>query len=1694
MLHRFVQKSWYGAVVVALIGTMLVLFCSKNNPAKAPEATWTLTVNVVDGATGKRLPNAHVQFKNSSDKDTFGLTNSQGQATIEGLLAGTHIFTISATDSGAIKYSEVILTQTSVSDSAGLKKLADQQETVKLFPLNGSISGKILSQLHAVAPKIPVSGITVGLVFSDPDLSSKKAFQAQTDNAGAFQFSELPIAAGLKITIPNTTIGGIDYAADSFVTPGLQSNSNVPMGTIYMRPIDSKNFKLTKTIPQTIAPNETIILTYSEPLDTSSSATFEGIGGSQGVKANTSINGANLSISPAISLIDGSSYRLTVNAFGKTGGTEVTVDTVLVKGGGIIDVVSSNVLDENHQAKDGFGLTDSMIFTFKSAVVKGSAAVTKGETVVLVDVLFQGNSLIVKPKGNWEPGTYDVKISATLADSTTLTFNFKIATIGGLDFVSSNIYNPQTKTAINGLKFNDTIKVVANKTISSAQATLSVANPSTPVPITLAYSGTTVRIIPTEDLRAATAYTFAITVFTSQGESKSFSIPATAPFTTASSDFFPVTDNIRYNSDPAKPVLNFPPNGTIIIKMSLAVKSATAQISSAIGVIAASVKQSADTIRIIPAANLNEGVGYSIKLSAEGSSGAVYNENNFVTNFYVKNTFFPKTSNVRINGDPKQPVLDFSPSGVIVIVMTDTVKTATAALLNGTAVVGSEVKISKDTIRIIPHDLLSASIAYDLSLGANSVTGLTYQAEAAPYFVTGLRIQINQIRVLASNVLTADGLGLTNIPVNIVPYYVLSSTPDLTSLAVTLFSADTAKTTVSVSGDTLRVKPVINLASGTQYKTSIKGKTTKGDPIDIDLTGSNKVFTTRVAVIVVASNMRDANGKPVNNLLPSAELWVKFSRNLSTDLTKQQLGGGAGTTITFRSGATNNNASVRVSNDTLFAKFLPNAQPDDGDTISLRGINVLFDDATTLGPDAVNLKALILKKPTPNVIATNGIVNNTVVDTFDVLGEAWIVSSLSFRSVDAVKNGPDGFTNVPAQNLLLSNVRSHGDTIFFKPALRLNYATEYQVAFSVTLMDSSKYTGNDLKLRWKTERGVYLVSANDMATASAYRPFSLTGDSLVLTFSKPIDVTKTFSIGGFVTRMNYSWSAGNTVFTIKPVDTLITKAYSPNPDYSQQTGTGQYEAITITLTTTEGEAWTAKATNVSSIFNNARPPLEVHTVPGLEVLNTTLKVSNANKSQFYVNTDNRKLSDLGNLVAQNDSVGIGDTLKVYFSAAVDSLAVARTTGMVRLTLGTAAQNVTIFYASSHKTMFIKPVNALTAATNYTLTLTDVQGLGMAASDPNGDVSYTLTFKTHPPERKALTTATPVLSSDTAKTARVQGKRLGYSGVIGNAYDITGAPNSLNMGDVPPQNTVEMMFYELAFKSNLVADTVSHYQMAVKDSSLNRPGNWYELVRLIPARHYNQLNPQDSLHRCTLDLRLASVNDTDVHGAKVGSLLRVTAPADYQNDANIFNYGQTIQIKIRPVLSADGRMDNSDVAGAWSAPIIVKDNIAPCDTDFVANPVDPSRLRVDNRGGVNVTVTPCDLNRTAPGTGDGQYIFTFTFPEDMDIDVANRPIITTWYGGLSATPATPIEADYAQSVSYWSGNAHTYRLVVKVPGGINWTGALPYYAISIAGMKDASGQAIQSWGSLGQTPATGTAIGAVIGDTEGTINLRGLMLY
>jgi hypothetical protein len=437
------------AALAAVTGMLMVSSCSKSNPTQVVDNTnsWAFTVTVLDGYGGQVLAGAKVSYTTGEGKDTVVLTGSQGRVRIEGLMPGVQTFRISVDST----YSSAVFNEESMPDSTSKTLIyQDQAKTTKLFPLKGALSGRVVTQRNKLALKAPADSVLVSISYNNPDMSdaNPKGFQIKTGADGSFSFNGLPVASGCVVNVANATIGGIDFAPGSISSPTLVPSLSVPMGSIIIMPINASSFKQIGAAPVVIHPNDTITIMYSDAIDSVSYATIEGVAGangssgSQGVMVTSIIAGNKIRIIPAVSLVAGSSYWLKIYAYGVAGGDTTSVTTLTVQGGGLVDIAASNVLDGNKQAIDGLGLSDSMTFTFRDSITGGGATVTKNGTPVLTAVSISGAKLTIKPKGNWESTTYSVKVNVNLADNTTSSFNFSIATIGGLDFTTANVYNP----------------------------------------------------------------------------------------------------------------------------------------------------------------------------------------------------------------------------------------------------------------------------------------------------------------------------------------------------------------------------------------------------------------------------------------------------------------------------------------------------------------------------------------------------------------------------------------------------------------------------------------------------------------------------------------------------------------------------------------------------------------------------------------------------------------------------------------------------------------------------------------------------------------------------------------------------------------------------------------------------------------------------------------------------------------------------------------------------------------------------------------------------------------------------------------------------------------------------------------------------------------------------------------------------
>jgi hypothetical protein len=888
-----------------------------------------------------------------------------------------------------------------------------------------------------------------------------------------------------------------------------------------------------------------------------------------------------------------------------------------------------------------------------------------------------------------------------------------------------------------------------------------------------------------------------------------------------------------------------------------------------------------------------------------------------------------------------------------------------------------------------------------------------------------------------------------------------------------------------LSGDTIFFTPFDKLVRGTSYNISfnvklVSGLTNAGN--ELSMTWK----TTKVTDLYVKSTNTQVNGTMSESFDLLQQVWIVPSAPIdSIDAIKYYNNGAGSVTPDDNStGANLLKSRLRLSaaGDTIFWTPVDTLQL--GTTYGLE-----FEVTLKTGEQfTANQLTAVWKTKAPlsvSVKATNTRSGDgSVIDTFGLQQEIYVVSSVPFTSVTEVNSYTHGATAtaIPVDMQVLANVRTSGDTIFFKPPYNLGSGTKYAVSFDVTLANGQSATTNELYALWKTNSGIKLISANDMnAGLTTYRVFKNVGDSLVATFNQAVDTTKAFSVTNFGTvgKLTYRWSSDLKTVTIKDTSVLATvKPFAVTPDYSPS-GTGQYNNITFTLTSASGEVKAPLTANTD--LTGLRPSLEIHTEVALEVIDAS-----------YLQVHNSDAVVAGDL--EMTDVATTANITITFNRAIDTALVKAAYRDAYFTLVNAAATTVpldyaITFSADAKTVTINPVADFTNGTTYNVKVVGVVDNSSRATYSGPAAGNYLTtggFKVQAAATVAsIATLSTTIMADTNTTANVLGKRIGTS-------PEASAAGAYRNALLNTESTLRFRISEAAWNASH-ADSVDRYQWRVR--KVSRAGvvdNWQEVnpaspvatvayLTTIAGAAANQLNANRSV----------SVNPTAAQTVLGGNIINSLqtadkdgAAADYANGANLFNDSSRIELQVRALkdLNSDADFLDAGEFGVWSNSIYFGDNVAPCDSDFVTG----ANCATIAQGGV--TVTPSapaapGLNRT--GVAAANYLLTVTFPEDMD--TSSDAAITIWYEVALGVDA-PITTTGA-----WT-SARTYVITCVLATNTNYTDNIPYYALSVAGMKDASGVTIQSYGTTG-TAATGTtrAAGAVT-QTLGSANVNGLTAF
>jgi hypothetical protein len=472
--------------------------------------------------------------------------------------------------------------------------------------------------------------------------------------------------------------------------------------------------------------------------------------------------------------------------------------------------------------------------------------------------------------------------------------------------------------------------------------------------------------------------------------------------------------------------------------------------------------------------------------------------------------------------------------------------------------------------------------------------------------------------------------------------------------------------------------------------------------------------------------------------------------------------------------------------------------------------------------------------------------------------------------------------------------------------------------------------------------------------------------------------------------------------------------------------------------------------------------------------------------------------DIRDGVGTDSLLPIASNITLTFSRAIDTVAVKKNPNaylkLWELIAGTDIQNeIAVSYSNAGKTITIDPVVDLKYSTYYYLQIDTLPALIAGAKDVRfGDGVaaagqydnkhlFNTAFKT-----VARTTANisalvvTDLGIDTVPTITGD-KRYGYSAAGAYAGGSYKGPTALTV-----------RFTELAWNANH-DDSVAEYQVQVKTAGSKTTG-WYTCSGTLTTAGFSSFDAtKKNRNGLTIDLTAQSFySDLKTDERKPN--------ADYFNGDAVFNYGDSIGVRIRPII--DNGQDVGEF-GQWSNVVYFKDNVAPCDStmcgagNYTNEAAGGVTIRTAGAGfggvvcGVRDGVSAASIARPPVGAGDfsgysdnSYAVMELTFPEDMDLTTA--PALALYYGGgVSATPLS-VNSTYSKWVS-----SRVYRIVVTIPFA-DYSANDVYCVLSVAGMKDASSITVQSHGNIGPTAGVNRAGNGVLSTAVtgalGTVNL------
>lgn len=636
---------------------------------------------------------------------------------------------------------------------------------------------------------------------------------------------------------------------------------------------------------------------------------------------------------------------------------------------------------------------------------------------------------------------------------------------------------------------------------------------------------------------------------------------------------------------------------------------------------------------------------------------------------------------------------------------------------------------------------------------------------------------------------------------------------------------------------------------------------------------------------------------------------------------------------------------------------------------------------------------------------------------------AWSASTSTF---DLGNNKGTG-----ASGLIESNVIIDGATLRVVPVLPLTGVSNGStVGFRVSVQ-----AARDVNLSYIVEvqaylrdNKLYVVSTNVLDSVGKYRPFTVTGDSLVVNFSKAVKA-EGFKVNGFVGNYSVSWTADKMTATIKNIDTLNAGEYSDATPYEYAPTTAstcKYGcAAAITFSAVADDDGMTYAPTFSGYS------LQIHTEFDLALVDVNVLEGHRDATVPVSLTEDYKdtLNDSTNVVLTFNRALDTNLIKTWISKDAQT---DKFTYIWYYDIDNNPKRVpaTVTLSNEGRTLTLDPVEKLpifrdgakaSSKTQYRINIDELLALGLKKSD--GIASITLAsgatgYFELPSTNVNISALVVGLKKDTTATSV---KRYDSVSVALTTLAFNQGSNTLALRIVQP---------------SLSQDSIKYYQYRTQVIYRNgvASGWFYSSEEETPSYRGLLSTSQEITGMASI---AASVDLDNMPGLKVWD--KDGDDNDYLNGLAFFNDSSTIEVQVRGVNENDATKDDDDSYTAWSSSIKFVDNVAPFD------PVYPGHKAV-----VEIDI-PVTLNRTL-GTAATQK-YTFKFAEDMD--VSTTPLITFY---PTAAPSPVLSAS-----SSWT-DARTYEMVYNYAA--QDYSAITSVVASVMGMKDASGVSIKSTGSTG----------------------------